>query len=230
MQLLFRCSRLSDLMTDPKAKKDKDSGVLSTTAKSLVRDMWLKNTYGYEKLIMTNAMKKGLLCEQDSMELVQNVLGGEFRRKHEARLQNDFIIGTPDIVLQREDFVEDVKTSFDIETFFDAKLTDDYFAQAQGYMELTGKKNYRLIYCLVPTPAEIMESEEKRIWYKFINDESNPDYQKYIEQFRHNNDLISSIPDEKRVKIFTFGYEEIWIAELYKRIEKAREYYKELEL
>lgn len=230
MQLLFRCSRLSSLMTDPKTKSDKDSGVLSATAKSLVRDMWLKNTFGYDELIMTDEMKKGLLCEQDSMELVQNVLGGEFRRKYEARLQNDFIIGTPDIVLQREDFVEDVKTSFNIRTFFDAKLTDAYFAQAQGYMELTGKKNYRLIYCLVPTPAEIMESEEKRIWYKFINDESNPDYQKYIEQFRHNNDLISSIPDEKRVKIFTFGYEEIWIAELYKRIEKAREYYKELEL
>ena len=82
--LLIRCSQLGQLMTEPKSKADKDAGNLSETAKTLMLEIFLWEKYGYKERVMTDAMMKGLLCEQDSMKLVQDVLGGEFRLKNKV--------------------------------------------------------------------------------------------------------------------------------------------------
>lgn len=224
--LLFRCHNAHGLLTEPKTIKDKESGKLSETAKTLVNDMWLQNTYGFKKPLMTDAIYKGLICEQDTFALAQSILGGEFRKRFNKTIQNDYIIGTPDIVLENEDYVEDVKTSWDLETFFYAECTPTYMTQAQCYMWLTGKQNYRLIYGLVPTPYEMILDEQRRASYRFGMDyEQNEDYQKISEQIEHNNEVIKSIPIEKRVKVFEFKYNEDVIAKLIQQIEKARNYY-----
>ncbi len=111
-QLLFRCSSVGALLTSAKKKGE----TLSQTAKSLVQAMWLQNNYGYYEHIDNEYMDKGLKMEQDSMELVQAVLGGQFRIKNRERLQNDYLIGTPDIILP--DCIEDIKTSWSLRTFF----------------------------------------------------------------------------------------------------------------
>lgn len=229
-KLLFRCHSAGNLLTEPKLKSDKEAGKLSETAKSLVEAMWLKNQFGYEEKVFTDDMLKGLLCEQDSMQLVQDVLKGEFRTRYNQVISNNYIIGTPDIVLQKEDVVEDIKTSSNLRTFFEAEPTKLYITQAQCYMALTGKKNYRLIYCLVKTPPEIMTNELKKVWYRFNCDEENPDYVKAAMQLEHNNNLIGNIPKEKRIKVFEFSYDENLIQSLYAKIEKAREYYNTLSL
>ena len=72
-QVLFRCSQLGKLMTEPKLKADKEAGLLSETTKTYIREIWLKNEYGYDEVVITDAMLKGLLCEQDAMQLVQDV-------------------------------------------------------------------------------------------------------------------------------------------------------------
>ena len=144
--ILVRCSKLGALLTNPISKKDKEEGNLSETTKTLAHDIFLRNEFGYKENVYTDEMLKGLYCEQDSMELVQSVLGGEFRKRSGNQLKNKFIQGTPDIVLDSEDVVEDIKTSWDLRTFFNAELSKPYLAQGQGYMWLTGKKKYRLIY------------------------------------------------------------------------------------
>lgn len=228
--VLFRCSALSKLMCEPKSKAAKDAGELGETAKSFIEEMWLRDKYGYYEEVSSPEMMKGLLCEQDSMELVQKVLGGEFRTAYGQRLQNEYIIGTPDIVLESEGVIEDIKTSWSLKTFFNAELKSEYYAQGQGYMELKKFKKYRLIYCLVPTPANLLDIEYKRIEWRFKDDFDNPDFQKAVTQFGRNNECLHDIPIKKRIKVFEFEYSPEFIEKLYKQVIKGRKYYENLSL
>ena len=227
-KILFRCSGVGALMTDPKLKADKDAGNLSETAKTFVTDVWLYKEFGFAESIKNIYMDKGNECEQDSMDLVTQVITGGFRSRFNTKLQNDYVIGTPDIVL--DDCVEDIKTSWNLKTFFNAELSKMYYAQAQCYMWLTGKLNYRLIYALVPTPQHIVLNECEKLAYKYGKNYDNEDYIAECQQIQKNNDLIKDLPLEKRVKVFEFSFEPAYIENLKGKIEKAREYYHTLKL
>lgn len=227
-KILFRCSGTGALMTEPKLKADKDAGNLSETAKTFVQDKWLFDTFGFAESIKNQYMDKGNECEQDSMDLVTQVLEGGFRSRYNTKLQNDYVIGTPDIVLS--DCVEDIKTSWNLKTFFNAELSKMYYAQAQCYMWLTGKEKYRLIYSLVPTPQSMVLNECEKLVYKYGKNYDNEDYIAECQQIQRNNDLIKEIPTEKRVKVFAFDYDPNYIETLKIKIEKAREYYNTLKL
>lgn len=225
--LLIRASQASKLMTEPKLKSDKEAGNLSETMKSYLSDLWLEYNYGYKDIVYTDPLLKGLLCEQDSMELVQSVLGGQFRNKNTEHFKNDFVMGTPDIVLK--DCVEDIKTSYNIKTFFDAELEKSYYWQGICYMALTGIHNYRLIYCLVDTPDELITSEKTRMYYKFGCNEENIDYQIASKQIEINN-KYSHLPESDRIKIFEFQFNESDYEKLCNQIIKARNYYNQITL
>lgn len=227
-KILFRCSGTGSLMTEPKLKSDKDAGNLSETAKTFVQDKWLFDTFGFAESIKNQYMDKGNECEQDSMDLVTHVLEGGFRSRYNTKLQNDYVIGTPDIVLN--DCVEDIKTSWNLKTFFNAELSKMYYWQAQCYMWLTVKEKYRLIYALVPTPQSIVLNECEKLVYKYGKNYENEDYIKECQQIQRNNDLIKELPIEKRVKVFAFDYDSAYIELLKIKIEKAREYYNTLKL
>lgn len=222
---LFRCSRLGALMTEPKLKADKEAGNLSETAKSFIEEMWLRDKFNYEETVMTDELMKGLLNEQDSLGLVQLVKGGEFRIKNQKHFENDFIKGTPDVILG--DCIEDVKTSWSLKTFFNAELEKNYYWQGIGYMALTGIHNYRLIYCLTNTPDEIVLELKKRAWFKFGCNEENPDYQLMSQQIERNH-TYDHIPPEKRIKVFEFPFSPDDYSNLCRKIEKARDYYDSL--
>lgn len=223
----FRCSNVGLLLTEPKLKADKEAGNLSETAKSMIQEKWLYDNFGYKDDVFTDEMMKGILQEQDAMSLVQDVLGGEFRKRFKKNISNNYLTGTPDCVLQ--DVVEDIKCSFTIKTFINAELSKLYEYQLRGYMALLGLKKARLIYCLVQTPDEIITEQKKRFYFKFGCDEENKDYQKISEQIERNHD-ISMIPKEKRIKVFEIEHNEDKIQILYNKIEKAREYYNNLKL
>lgn len=225
---LFRASGVGALLTEPKLKTDKDAGNLSATAKTFVLNTWLQNEYGYSEFTQTDAMTKGLMQEQDSMELVQEVLGGQFRVKNRERFKNEYLIGTPDIILP--DCIEDIKTSKNLRTFIDADVEPMYEAQAMTYMELKWIHSYRLIYALVPdSPESIVRAKERLVW-SFGGDYSNADYIAQCEQIQHNNDIIMTIPKEKRIKVFTFEWSKDYMDRLYAKCDKAREYYNTLSL
>jgi len=214
-------------MTEPKLKADKEAGNLSETTKTYVRELWLKHNFGYKDVFMVDEIMKGFLCEQDSMTLTQNVLGGELRSKNLKQFENDYIIGTPDVILSN--VVEDVKSSWSIKTFMEAEQEKAYWWQGQCYMALTGIKNYRLIYCLNSTPEHLVTNERQRFFYKFQCDEENPMLKTIYEQIELNHNY-DSIPEKDRIKIFEFEYDHEAIMSLYDKIEKARIYYKSLKL
>jgi hypothetical protein len=227
-KILFRCSGTGALMTEPKLKADKDAGNLSETAKTFVEDKWLFEQFGFSELLKNQYMDKGNECEQDSMDLVSQVVEGGFRSRYNTKLQNEYVIGTPDIVLT--DCVEDIKTSWNLKTFFNAELSKMYYAQAQCYMWLTSKEKYRLIYALVPTPQSMVLNECEKLVYKYGKNYENEDYIKECQQIQRNNDLIKELPTEKRVKVFAFDYDPAYIETLKIKIERAREYYNTLKL
>ena len=140
----FRCSAVGLLMTEPKLKADKEAGNLSETAKSYIESLYLKNVFGYKEIVQTDEMLKGILTESDSLKLVHEVLGGDFRFKNRELLENDYIKGTPDIILK--DCIEDIKSSFTIKTFYNSEITTLYEWQLRAYMWLTNRKKARLIY------------------------------------------------------------------------------------
>lgn len=262
-QVLFRCSRLGELVTGSEGlttiqkdklatlrakkesgkitdnqiielgqllEKEKTGVTIAKTTESFVRSVWLERAFGYKEEFSTEETLKGLLCEDDSLGLVQSVLGGEFRAKNQQSFANDFVCGTPDVILKKQDVIEDVKTSFNLRTFTESELIKNYWWQGQGYMWLTGKKHYRLIYCLVPTPENLLDNMKRPWYYKFGADDENRHYKAAIEQINHNNDLILQIPEKQRIRVFEFDYEEDKIELLKGKIEVCRAYYDTLKL
>lgn len=225
---------------------------LSKGAISEIRRIWRKHQ-GYEEIVLTDAIKKGLECEQDSMDLVDRVIPTKeaIRLRFNRRLSNDYITGTPDVVLFNDGYVEDIKTSYTLATFQDAELEDLYYGQGQGYMHLINElidtqnienrnniyfvrlnhiTKYRLIYCLVKTPEHMVNEERSRFGWKFQNDATNEDFQRYDKQILANQNVVDKFSDIEKVKVFEFDYDKNYIDLLYRKIEKAREYYQTIKL
>ena len=165
-EILFRCSSLGHLMTEPKSKSE----LLSETTKTHLTDVYIAIKYGRREEVITKYMQKGLMVEEDSMTLY-SLFRKQFYVKNENRLKDDFIIGTPDIITKET--VIDLKSSWNIFTFFRTKqkaVEKMYYWQLQGYMSLTGKENARLVYCLVNTPQVLIDDEIHRLQYKHLSE------------------------------------------------------------
>lgn len=202
---------------------------LSATAKSFVEQVWLEKMYGYYEPIYTHEILKGHLCEQDSMALVSEVYPtDEFRRKCRGEYENRYFTGHPDILLEKSGVVEDIKSSWSLKTFFETRdFPELYYAQGQVYMDLTGADHFRLFYCLIDTPQELLWREEKRLYWLFGGD--SEDYIRASEQLYKNHDY-SKIPPKQRVKVFEFGRDKDYMKELKTRVKYAREYFDSLSL
>lgn len=219
----FRCSGLGNLMTEPRSKSE----TLSETTKSYLLECWVKSKYGREKDISNKYMEKGLFCEEDSLDLVSKVVYNRPVFKNKARYENEFITGTPDLIT--EDHVLDIKTSWDIFTFFNSDVSKAYYWQLQGYMALTGKRRAVLCYCLVNAPEHLIEDEKRRLAWKMglIDPESNAKYLEKSKQLEKNM-TFTDIPESDRVIRFNIEYNEEDVQRLYSRVEQCREYMNDL--
>lgn len=204
---------------------------LSQSAKSYIEGVWLRKEFGYDEPVFTEVLMKGLLCEQDSIQLVHSVWSSsEFRVKNKQRFKNEFFTGCPDVILQSDGIVEDVKTCWTIKQFIQKKKIEPlYFAQLQAYMDLTGLRQARLHYCLVDTPEELIMEEEKRFYFKFGCDEENKHYLEACDKIRKNH-MVSHIPKQSRIRTFEVEYDEAFVKELKSRVVHARAYYNGLSL
>lgn len=209
-------------------EKIKDDVILSETAKSHIEDIWLRKNYQYKETVITHELIKGIVCEKESIELlIEN--DSEYREKNKQSFKNEYIHGEPDVILS--EIIEDVKNSWSLRTFFNAELSDDYYWQGQGYMDLTGKKKYKLTYVLSDTPPEIVTKEINWQMAKlsYAVTDGYFDKDKIAEQIRKNH-TFSHLPIEKRIKVFEFEYNESDINKLYKTIDAARIYYNSISL
>jgi hypothetical protein len=221
----FRASATGLLMTDPRSKSE----LISETTKAYLIEVYINVMYGRKKEIISKAMQKGLMQEEDSLTLLSRVEKTLFV-KNEENLKNDWLTGTPDIIHILPDgkkFIRDTKTSWDIFTFWKAKtngIDKGYYWQLQSYMDLTGAENASLDYCLVNTPPALIESEKRKwAWNQGI---INPDDEISQEAFAviEKNCIFDDIPIEQRVHSIPVARNQEDINRLHERIELCREW------
>ena len=232
---LFRCSALSNLMTEPRSKADKDAGNLSETTKTYLVDVYVKEKFGRQLDVTSKHMAKGLLVEDDSITLYSRVKK-TFFKKNEVRVFNEYICGTPDLftgdAINTATEIIDIKSSWDIFTFFrsrDKGVNSAYWWQLQGYMALTGAQSARLSYCLVNTPDVLIADEKRKLMYKMnVATTEDSDYIAACEEL--DRSLIYDDIDMS-VKVFEFliQRDDTAISSLYDKVRKARSYLNDLE-
>jgi hypothetical protein len=217
----IRCSSLGKIMTSPKSKGE----VLSQTAKTYLKELALEEKFGIRKDFSSRYTDKGNIQEDTAIEMASKVLSLPFALKNTEYFENEFIKGTPDLIL--EDEIIDIKCSWDGTTFpwFEDELPNkDYFWQLVGYMWLTGKTKARVVYCLVDTPEDIVQDEIRRTsWKKFEIDvtEETENEVRAKHEFSH-------ISENKRVRAFQVELNEANIEQVKEKLLHAREYYNEL--
>lgn len=226
---LIRASSVGYLLTEPQSKADKEAGLLSKTAQKHLLDVYIAEKYGRKKDIQTKQMKKGIEVEQESIDLLSMYLKMPFN-KNEQRFTNDFISGSPDII--DNDKIIDIKSSYDLWTFIGNipdKLDNLYYWQMQSYMWLTGTKSAVIAYCLVNTPENIIEQEKYYLLKKMdVATEENPEYVKEAMKIEFNMSF-DDIAMEERILMFHVSRNEDDILRIQQKVEKAREFLKEIE-
>ena len=172
--VLFRCSSLGYLVTEPKEKIKK--GELSETAKTHCIDVFVSQKYNRFTELSAKQCDKGNEVEDDSITTISRITK-KLWVKNTKEVRNEWIRGTCDIhngtVLLSDDGINwiiraqeirDAKSSWDAYSFFRAKhkaLKSQYYWQVLGYMWLTGARKGSVDYCLNNTPYHIVERELK---------------------------------------------------------------------
>ena len=215
----IRCSGIGQIMTNGRAK---DS--LGKTAQTFALN-WIREQpefYNRRKEFQNRYTDKGHIMEDEALDFVSDHLyNGKLLVKNEEYFENDFLKGTPDNI--QKDHIIDVKNSWDFSTFplFETELpTKDYFYQGQGYMNLTGRKGFKVIYCLLDTPANLIESEA---WnYSKRNGLGQPDDDLIMDFYERMT--YKDIDPKLRLKVFEFEYDQAVIDSIQKRVEEIRQF------
>lgn len=208
-ELKVRCSRLGDLMTSSRSKKD----VLSETAKSYIKEVAFLDFFGIQKEVSTKQMAKGIEQEDESISLL-NLVSFEDYKKNEKHFDNGWLTGTPDII--GDDVIIDIKTAWSLETFPMLKDEMDKYVskgkyewQVRGYMMLTESNRAMVVSCMVDTPDDLLSDWDdelihkvdyiqpnKRVSYSDVF-ERDYDIEKLIkDRYNHANEYYKSIINE----------------------------------
>jgi len=211
-QFKIRASQVFKIMTEPRTKKE----LLSETCKSYLQE-WILEQKGFTKEIKNKYLEKGLLVEQDSIDLLSKYKK-LFLRKNEQSFENEYITGTPDVITEKT--IYEIKSSWNLFTFpfFDREPTKAYWWQCQAYMELLNIDNTELCFCLINTPEHIINNEISKLKYEFgfRNEEAE-------KEIRNNHDFDRLSINDK-VKIFIIKKDLKAIELIKNRVEECREY------
>lgn len=252
---LFRASQLGKLMTDARTK----SG-LSETTKSALLEVYIQHKYNRYKEISNKYIEKGLAVENDAIDMWRRSRG-EIVFKNEEMFVNEYIKGTPDLLIKDDETglvvnVPDIKSSWDIHTFMDAKQNDiskDYYWQGQAYCWLTGAPRATFCYVLVSAPIEMINDEKYRLSRRLnlIDPQGDPVFLKKAKSIERNmiydmprflreypdanletpgDEWAFDIPIAERIHEKVVEFDEAAIAKLQERVPMWREYLNTLAL
>lgn len=157
-EILFRCSSLGRLMTEPKSAKD---GPLSAGAKSYIRELALQEILGAESEFSSRETDKGIEVEGESIALLNRVRGLQLAKNTERR-SDDLITGECDLYDAARRRGHDLKSSWSTKTF--PGWPEDcsnalYEWQMRGYMRLWEADSWEVNYALVSTPERLIGYE-----------------------------------------------------------------------
>lgn len=201
--VLFRCSSLGKIMTDPRTKAE---GILSVGAKTYIRELAQQEILGIDFEFSSKETQKGIEVEQDSIDLLNRVRGLDLVKNSERR-SNGLITGECDLYDSAHRKGYDLKSSWSAKTFpgwivdCEDKL---YEWQCRGYMALWDADEWSVAYALVDTP-------ERLIGYEPIQ--------------MH---VVSHIPEHMRLTEWTIKRDAVKEALIREKVEAAQAYYREV--
>lgn len=199
--LKIRCSSLSKIMTEPKAKTE----TLSVGAKTYVEDLAKEFVYNYKKVVTSKEMEKGTLVEQHSIALINDVFFTSYEKNTERR-ENEWLTGECDIYVPRTKII-DVKSPWSLATFpatVFAGQDKDYEWQGRGYMMLWNVDLFEINYCMVNTPDELIRFEDPGMHY------------------------VDHIEPSLRITRVPYGRDRNLEEKIKEKVEAAREYFNEI--
>jgi len=216
-----RTDKQEQTLQDLIAKRDAPPA-LQDGAKTYCQN-WLKQQlYKRRKEFSNKYTEKGNICEPAAIDFVAKKMGYGLVIKNEQYYENDFMCGTPDLVLP--EIIEEIKNSWSVWTFplFSNEIPDkQYPLQVQGYMALTGIRKAAVNYCLIDAPLEIMDREARSVWYKAGNS-GDVDMECYDEVYAKMT--YADIPDELKWKRFEFNYSQPIIDAIERQVMLCRSY------
>lgn len=223
------------LLVQPQSKAARDAGELSETAKAYLIKIYIQEKYGRSTDIESKYLTKGKDAEEDSLMLLSKY-DGIIYNKNEEWLSNDYISGTPDIYtgesIHNAETIIDLKTSWNLDSFLanvSKPLNPMYEAQLQCYMALSNSQEAWIVYCLVNTPFNLIESEKKKLLYSMdVVSELSPAYLKASTELEHTM-TFDDIPENERILKFKVPRNDEKIREIYQKTQKAREFLEEFE-
>ena len=201
--VLFRCSSLGKIMTDPRTKSE---GILSVGAKTYIRELAQQEILGIDFEFSSKETQKGIEVEQDSIDLLNRVRGLSLVKNAERR-SNGLITGECDLYDASARKGYDLKSSWSAKTFpgwvvdCEDKL---YEWQCRGYMALWDADEWSVAYALVDTP-------ERLIGYEPIQ--------------MH---VVSHIPEHMRLTEWTIKRDAGKEALIREKVEAAQAYYRQV--
>lgn len=177
---------------------------MGETAKSYIRQCAKEAFYNYTTELNNKYIFKGREQELESISLLNAVRFTDYR-KNEVTMENDYLIGTADIVLDNK--IIDIKTSWSLDTFPatpEEGYKSDYEWQLRAYMMLYDRGMSELVYCMVTT------------WDEYLNEWEN------LQLHR-----VDHIDPEKRITVIWWDRDEDKEIQMIERLKQASEYYDE---
>lgn len=230
---------------------------LAQGAKTYLEELLNQDNLCYSSSLKTNQITKGIVREDDSIELYSKFIGKKLQ-KNTQRKSNGWWSGEWDLD-EDEDTIADIKTSWTRKTFAEVAVSTKskaYDWQGQGYLDLTGKTKFNLVFCLVDSLPEQVDRIINRLCFDpdygtisgEIREEAIPAIveevtnhfvtREGLEEFCNLSGVVHiewfddfyEIPIDKRIKIFRDVRNEEMIENIKKLIVLARQYMNKLML
>lgn len=202
-EILFRCSSIGKLMTEPKTKAE---GPLSVGAKTYIRELAQQEIFGVEFEFSSKETQKGIEVEDQSIALLNRVRGLSLQKNTE-RKTNGLITGECDLYDAACKRGHDLKSSWSAKTFPGwTKDCEDklYEWQMRGYMWLWDADEWEVNYALVDTPDRLIGYEPLQLH------------------------VVSHIPEHLRLTTWLIERDFAKERAIAEKVEAAREYYAEV--
>lgn len=199
-EILFRCSSIGKLMTEPKTKAE---GPLSVGAKTYIRELAQQEIFGIEFEFSSKETQKGIEVEDESIALLNRVRGLALTKNVE-RKTDGLISGECDLFDQARRRGHDLKSSWSAKTFPGwVKDCEDklYEWQMRGYMRLWDADEWEVNYALVDTPERLIGYEPLQLH------------------------VVGHLPESHRLTTWTITRDAEKEAAIEAKVRAARDYY-----
>lgn len=241
-------------MTNPRSKKEP----LSKTCISYLEDRVKEEYYWRKKLLKTNAIQKGIECENEAVFVLNKALGRKYRKsiyKSWEKMENERCTGHEDIDDTENKVTIDTKVCETFDTFpiLTDTLEKDYWRQGQAYMWLKWEEYRKHIVAKVLVNSPMWQVKDKlyRIYMNLTKKyEDSPEYidEEYEQEARQvflshvfdqqikvesNGEMMQLkdeevIPYKQRVRLFEIERDDKAIESIKTRVQECRDYLTEM--